>query len=331
MPHSSPQTHQALFADSAAMRVVVHQLTQIAGLPGSVLISGEPDSGRETVARELHNLTHKDRPAPFVAVQCADGVNGDVEHLLFGRRDGGSPDAGPHGGPEQVGEDSVLCQAAGGTLFLADVTSLSARVQARLARILRDGEVVITESRRTVALWLRAVASCSPAIEEAIAEGAFRHDLFRQLSMHRVAVPPIRARREDIPKLANRMLQEVCVALGLPPKAIERPALALLSAMPWRGNAVELEALLQSVAAKSPHDAVRLEDLLTAVRLDGTARRYAASGTLREAKAQFERDYISEVLESHKGKVSEAAKALGVQRTNLYRKLRLLGVNWTQD
>jgi DNA-binding NtrC family response regulator len=319
-----------IFADSPAMRAVVHQLAHIAGQPGGVLISGELATGRRMLARELHRLTSQDDSSPFVAVPCS-GDSTAIEQLLLGGRTPTPSDASGAGGLEQVGDDSLICAAAAGTLFLADVAGLPARVQARLARILRDGEVMLAESRRVVSLCLRPVASCTGAIDEALADGGFRGDLYRLLSVHRVAVPPLRDRREDIPKIANRMLQETCVAQNLPPKAIERPALALLSAMPWRGNAIELEALILAVAARSPHDAVRLEDVLTAVRLDGAARRYAGTGTLREAKTQFERDYITEVLELHKGRVSEAARALGVQRTNLYRKLRLLGVTWSQD
>jgi two-component system nitrogen regulation response regulator NtrX len=140
-------------------------------------------------------------------------------------------------------------------------------------------------------------------------------------------MPPLRNRREDIPALANYFVREICASLRLPPKTLSRPALSLLAAMPWRGNAAELRTLLEAVVTGLQGGrGIGLEDLLLHVRLDGGPVVFSEGGTLKQARARFEKDYIAATLEQHRGRISEAARALGIQRTNLYRKMRSLKV-----
>jgi two-component system, NtrC family, nitrogen regulation response regulator NtrX len=154
-----------------------------------------------------------------------------------------------------------------------------------------------------------------------------RDDLFRRLSVIRIDMPPLRNRREDIPALANYFLRDICAALRVPPKTLSRSALSLIAALPWRSNAVELRSLLDSVVASLDGSrAIALEDVLAHVRLDGGSTVFANGGTLKQARNRFEREYIAAVLEQHHGRISDAAKALGIQRTNLYRKMRSLRV-----
>jgi two-component system nitrogen regulation response regulator NtrX len=141
-------------------------------------------------------------------------------------------------------------------------------------------------------------------------------------------MPPLRNRREDIPALANCFLREICRARRVPPKTLSRPALSLIAALPWRGNAVELRTMLDAiVSGLAGGKGIGLDDVLAHVRLDGGSVTFAERGTLRQARARFEREYIGHVLEQHHGRISEAAKVLGIQRTNLYRKLRSLRVD----
>ena len=171
------------------------------------------------------------------------------------------------------------------------------------------------------------MAGVDPAFDAALQEGRVRDDLFRRLSVIRIDMPPLRSRREDIPALANYFVREICAVLRVPPKTLSRPALSLIAALPWRGNAVELRALLESVVAGlAGGRGIGLEDVLAHVRLDGGAVVFGKGGTLRQARARFEREYIAAVLEQHRGRISEAAKALGIQRTNLYQKMRSLKV-----
>jgi two-component system nitrogen regulation response regulator NtrX len=140
-----------------------------------------------------------------------------------------------------------------------------------------------------------------------------------------IPVPALRQRREDIPALVRLMLADLCAAADIPPKVTSNQATELLTALPWRRNISELESSLKSIVEKVPGRTIRLADVLAIVRLDG-APATTYSGTLREARERFEREYVTAVLEQHRGRMAEAAKALGLQRTNLYRKVRQLAL-----
>jgi two-component system nitrogen regulation response regulator NtrX len=141
-------------------------------------------------------------------------------------------------------------------------------------------------------------------------------------------MPPLRQRREDIPALANYFVRDICASLGVPVKTLSRSALSLVTALPWRGNAAELRALLEAIVGDLQDGCgIGLDAVLAHVRLDGGGIVPSTGKTLRQARASFEREYIASVLEHHNGRISEAASVLGLQRTNLYRKLRSLRVS----
>ena len=140
----------------------------------------------------------------------------------------------------------------------------------------------------------------------------------------RVEVPALRQRREDIPRLATLVLQEICRTTGTSTRTLTEPALTLLAALPWRGNVLELRTLLERLVLLVAGDPIRLEDVLRYIQLDAGLFPAGADATLRQARARFERDYIAAVLQHHDGRVPDAARALGIQRTNLYRKIRAL-------
>jgi two-component system nitrogen regulation response regulator NtrX len=269
------------------------------------------------------------QPAPgkFVSLDFASIDAEAIERQLFGTAAGsmngdGAPDL------EHVGAIALLRAAHGGTLYLQNIGEAPARVQARLARVLRDREAVDTETGETLAIDVRPVAGVDPSIDDMVREGRVRDDLIRRLSTVRIDVPALRNRREDIPALANFFVREICAERRIAPRALSRSALLLIGALPWHGNAIELRALLGYVVGAQGSDAsIDLEDLLAHVRLDrGPAVVGSGGGTLRQARARFEREYIASILEQHHGCISEAAKALGIQRTNLYRKMRALRV-----
>jgi two-component system nitrogen regulation response regulator NtrX len=186
---------------------------------------------------------------------------------------------------------------------------------------------VLSSDRARVELDIRPIAAVEPGFESAVEEGRLRRDLYDRLSLIRIELPPLRQRREDIPFLANHFLKEICRASGAPIKTLTRSAVTLLGALPWRGNAPELRALLERLVLLTPHGSIRLEDVLAQVRLDGSEVAAVGGTTLREARLRFERDYIAAVVRQHHGRMGEAAHALGIQRTNLYRKLRQLSVS----
>ena len=230
-------------------------------------------------------------------------------------------------GLERVSRVSRLHDARGGTIYLQNVTEAPTRVQARLARLLRDREAILTETGETIPFDIRPMAGVDPDFDTAVHEGRVRDDLFRRLSVIRLDMPPLRSRREDIPALTNCFLREICASLRLPPKTLSRPALSLIAALPWRGNAAELRSLLSAVVTDLQGGrGIGLEDVLQHVRLDGGPMVFSDGGTLKQARARFEKEYIAATLEQHRGRISDAAKALGIQRTNLYRKMRSLKV-----
>lgn len=308
---------------SAAMRLVLDLVHRAAAGRCGILIVGERGTGREMIARAIHE--HAPDPAvPFVKVDCSDSA-ADVELELFGvaAGRGGSADRRHL---ERVGPGCRLLKAHGGILFLENVVALPSRAQGRLVRVLRDREVFLSTQRDPVSLDIRPIASIDGAVDAAVDDGRLRPDLFERLSLVRVDVPALRHRREDIPVLATHFLKQLCQANGRPLKTLTRPALTLLSALPWRGNAPELRSLLERLVLLVPHGLIRLEDVLAHTKLEGTVSPMGVDATLRQARARFERDYIAAVLQHQHGRIPDAARVLGIQRTNLYRKMRRLNL-----
>lgn len=318
------QSHDSdLYGHSGAMREVLTVITRAATMRAGVLIRGEDGTGRQVAARAIH-AQQNGHAGRFVPIDCASTDGDDLDVALFGKINGNGDAAR---GLERISPDSRLYDARGGTLYLQNIAEAPTRVQARLARVLRDREAVLADSGETVNFDVRPMAGVDPGIDGAVQEGRVRDDLFRRLSVIRIDMPPLRHRREDIPALANYFLREICASVRVPPKTLSRSALSLLSAMPWRGNAVELRTLLEQViTGLQGGRGIGLEDVLMHIRLDGGSVVFSNGGTLKQARSRFEREYIAATLEQHHGRISEAAKALGIQRTNLYRKMRSLRV-----
>jgi two-component system nitrogen regulation response regulator NtrX len=264
--------------------------------------------------------------AAFITVDCAGCDGSELDVQLFGPSPRGH-NIDHASGLERVSRQSVLYHARDGTLYLQNIADAPARVQARLARLLRDREAIVTETGEAVPFDVRPMAGVAPGFDTAVEDGRVREDLVRRLSVIRIEMPPLRNRREDIPALANSFLREKCASLRIPPKTLSRSALSLLSALPWRGNADELRRLLDSIVTGIQGGrGIALDDVLAHVRLDGGAALFAPGATLKQARSRFEKEYIATVLEQHHGRIGDAARALGIQRTNLYRKMRSLKV-----
>ena len=314
---------EALFAQSPAMRTVLERVQRASETTAGVCVSGEPGTGRELVARVIHAAREGAVEGAFVVVDChAAGASG-LERLLFGSS-AGRP--ARQGALEPVGTDGAIFRARGGTLYLTHLAEAPSRVQAKLARVLRDGEVTLTGEVETLELDIRPIASFEPGVEAALADGRLSRDLFTRIAQIRIDLPPLRRRRQDIPLLAAHFLQEIGEDTGAPPRVLSRSALALLTALPWQGNAGELRGLLDTVVRAVRRPVIQIDDLLEHAALEGISPRIDVGVSLRDARARFERECISAVLLRCHGRVGEAAKALGIQRTNLYRKVRQLNV-----
>jgi DNA-binding NtrC family response regulator len=307
-----------LLGRSPAIMRVQELIRRAASLEGGILITAEAGADVESVAREIH---HRGRSAdaPFVAVYCDDRDAASIDRLLFGQP---APETATD--LESVAVDSGIAAARGGTLYLHGVTELRASTQAQLARIARDGEVRIDGV--PVSTALRLIASAQPGIDADVHAHRFRSDLYRRLSVVRLDLPPLRDRPGDIPVLAVRLLQEACGTAGCPARTFTQAALALFGALTWPGNLAELRNAVQRVVAEGVDDVVQIEHLLPALQLNRAQSTFVPSGNLREARQRFERDYIASVLQHHEWRMAPAAQALGIQRPNLYRKARQLGI-----
>ena len=313
---------ERLITSSAAMRYVMQEVDRAAERSVNVLLSGERGTGRETLARAIHARS-KYGQGPFIAVDCAKCSAQDLEVQLFATTGNAGVE---RRSLERVRRNSQLFLSKGGTLFLQNIVELPARLQTRLVRVLRDGEVVILHEGTRVELDHRVITAGDASFDAAVHDGRMLPDLYKKLSGMRVDVPALRQRREDIPELAVHLLNLLCARENLPVKQLSDAAKSMLAALPWRGNGEELRRLLEVLIMRASSATISLDDVLANVRLDGQATWFAVGGSLREARARFETEYIAAVVAHHHGRIPEAAKTLGIQRSNLYRKMRRLNV-----
>jgi len=312
-----------LYAHSPAMAEVVRQLAQTAAGRSDALIHGEEGAGRQIVARALHEI--RMASGPFCTLDCSASGPDELDQALFGGRRVASKDASRRAESLQPG--ALLLCANAGTLFLQNLVDLPTRTQDRLVRVLRDKEVRLADTSVTTELDVCLVAASDARLDRAIQDGRVHDDLWRRLRSRIIEVPPLRRRQDDFAPLANFFVRQICAAQAVPPKTLSRPALSLLMALPWQRNVAELRSVLGEVVRGLPGGrGIGLDDVLRHVRLGGSSAIASTDRTLREARAQFEHEYITAVLERHRGSVSDAARTLGIQRTNLYRKIRTLKV-----
>jgi DNA-binding NtrC family response regulator len=309
-----------LVGRSTAVRRVQELLRRIAVSSGGVLLVGERGIDVESIAKDVH-LLGRDAAAPLVVIACGSHDARSLELALFGSA---GPTSTRATDLEALSPDSALVAASGGTLFLHDVMDLPAWAQSRLARIARDGEMRV--AGEPTAFDARLVASSLPTIDADLRENRFRPDLYRRLAASRIDLPPLRDRADDVGAIALRLLDEASARSGRTSRAFTQAALALLSALTWSGNLAELRAAVERVAAECRGDVIHVEHLLPALQLDRTATVFTPTGNLREARLRFERDYITAVIQHHGWKMADAARTLGIQRPNLYRKARQLGI-----
>jgi two-component system, NtrC family, nitrogen regulation response regulator NtrX len=304
-----------LAGSSAAISHVHEIVRRVAALDGNVLLIARRGCDAQSVAREIHARSPVGAHA-FVSVACGGA---GVEQALFG-----DPLRPAPPDLESLSADSGVAAARGGTLFLEDATELPASVQARLARLTRDGEARI--DGEPVPTAMRLIVSAPPGIDADVREHRFRSDVYRRVSTLRVDLPPLSERPEDVPDLAIRVLEDLSTVSGGRPRMFTQAALALLRAMSWPGNLAELRETVHRAASATEQDPIQIEHVLPTLRLDRAPHVFAPEGTLRDARQRFEHDYIAAVLQHHGWRMADAAQTLGIQRPNLYRKARQLGI-----
>jgi two-component system nitrogen regulation response regulator NtrX len=308
----------AIVGDSPGIRRLIEEIRLAAPTNGRVLIVGESGVGKELVARHVHHHSLR-RDQPFIEVNCAAIPDELIESELFGHVRGAFTGA-------VASKRGKLALAHGGTVFLDEVGDMSLRTQARVLRALQEGAFQPVGSTESVEVDVRVVAATNKRLEDEIHRGAFREDLFFRLNVVPLAVPPLRERREDVPRLLRHFLDRFAAEYGREPKELEPSAMDALVAHPWPGNVRELRNVVERLVIMEPSRVLSRAQLPRAIRGDlGDASR-VAGGTLREAREAFEREYILRVLREAEGNVSAAARTLGLERSSLYRRARSLQI-----
>ncbi|MEA2604366.1 MAG: two-component system, NtrC family, response regulator HydG, partial [Acidobacteriota bacterium] len=306
---------EGVVGNSPEMHRVIDRLRQIAPTSATVLITGESGTGKELVARAIHRgSTRRDRA--IIQVNCAAIPEELIESELFGHEKGSFTGAVR----KQMGK---FVAADGGTIFLDEIGDMSARTQAKVLRVLQNGEVEPVGAERTVQVDVRVVAATNRNLEDEIAAGRFREDLFYRLNVIPVRTPALREHLEDLQLLVEHFVRRYADQNNYKPKELAPEALAHLKALPWKGNVRELKNLVERLLILAPGDKVTREDVLGAT---GGARpelstSLLAVATLREFRDLSERMFLLHKLEENNWNVTQTAQAIDTPRSNLYKKL----------
>jgi two-component system nitrogen regulation response regulator NtrX len=308
-----------IIGDSVAVKALRQQMKLMAGTNGRVLIYGESGTGKELVARAIHRSSQRVN-GPFVEVNCAAIPEDLIESELFGHRRTSLDGTTDH----KIGK---LQKAHGGTFFLDEVGDMSLKTQAKVLRALDEHRFEPVGAPQSIQVDARVIAATNKNLEKEIERGNFREDLFYRLNVIPFTVPPLRDRAEDIPALANHFLQEYSVAYGRKPKDLAEDALAALMSYPWPGNVRELRNLMERLVILHPQRRIDARHLaLDSTRKNQSPKNWDSFASLHEVRDAAEREYILHKLDETGGNVSRASELLGLERSNLYRKMKALGI-----
>jgi len=310
-------TKTVIIGESVPMKALRQQLKLMAPTNGRVLIFGESGTGKELVARAIHQQSPR-AAGPFVEVNCAVIPEDLIESELFGHVKGSFAGALE----DKIGK---FQKADGGTLFLNEVGDMSLKTQSKVLRALDEGRFEPVGSAAGHTMDARVIASTNKDLDEEIARGNFREDLFYRLNVIPFDVPPLRQRVEDIPVMVEHFVKEFAAAYGRKPKVLASDAMQVLLNYTWPGNIRELRNLIERIVIMNPQQKIERKHL-PALVFRGTARSKGSFTSLQEARATYERDFILKKLEENQGNVARTAEAMGMDRSHLYKKLKSLGI-----
>ncbi len=308
-----------IVGESVPMKALRQQLALMAGTNGRVLIYGESGTGKELVAHAIHSMSPR-ASEPFIEVNCAAIPEELIESELFGHRKGSFTGAQE----DKVGK---FQKAHGGTLFLDEVGDMSLKTQSKVLRALEEQRFEPVGASESIQVDVRVIAATNKHLEDEIERGNFREDLFYRLNVIPFYVPPLRERTEDIPLLADYFLREFTQAYGRKAKELTPEAYRLLQGYHWPGNVRELKNLMERIVIMNPQVRVDARHIpLSPSRRVTYDRTIDSFGSLQEVRAAAEKEYILKKLEETNGNVSRTAELLGLERSNLYRKMKALGI-----
>ena len=312
------ESRYRIIGESVPMKALRHELALMAGTNGRVLIYGESGTGKELVAHALHAMSLR-CIEPFVEVNCAAIPEELIESELFGHIKGSFTSAHE----TKIGK---FQKADGGTIFLDEVGDMSLRTQAKVLRALEEQRFEPVGAGASVQVDVRVVAATNKNLDEEIERGNFREDLFYRLNVIPFHVPPLRDRREDIPLLADYFLREFTTAYGRKPKELTPEAYRILQDYHWPGNVRELRNMIERIVILNPQVRVDARHIPLNVSRRPAERPMERFGSLAEVREAVEREYILKKLEETNGNVTRTAELLGLERSNLYRKMKTLGI-----
>ncbi len=298
-----------IIGKSEAIANLLEQVAQAAQVDSFVYISGESGTGKELVAKSLH-LASSRKSGPFVAVNCAAIPETLLESELFGFEKGAFTGA-------TQSRKGLLAQAEGGTFFLDEISEMPLTMQAKLLRVLSEMVFYPLGSNRTVKVDTRIVAASNKQLEEEVKLGRFREDLFYRIHVIHIRVPPLRGRKEDIPLLVRHFFRKYADKMKKEAIGFSQGAFQKLMAYDWPGNVRELENCVESAVAMTDKKVIS-EDLV----LQGRASNPSGPMAFKDAKTEFERQYLVHLMEITEGNVSQAAKLAGKYRADLYELLK---------
>jgi DNA-binding NtrC family response regulator len=299
----------SLLGDSVPMMALCREIATVANLDATVLIEGETGTGKELVARAIHEASRR-KHRPFVAINCGGLTESILASQLFGHRRGAFTGA--------VADQVGLFEAAdGGTLLLDEIGDMPPSVQVHLLRVLQEREILRLGDSKTRRIDVRLVAATHRDLDAEVAAGRFREDLFYRICVVRVRVPPLRRRREDVPLLAAAFLEHARQAHGLRVESISREAMEYLQAQRWPGNVRELKLTIEGAAVRASGAVLKSTDLRQPMPAETVP-------ALRSSMPIEERHRLLDALRQTEGNRKAAARLLGMGRSTLYRRLALL-------
>ncbi len=312
-----------IIGKSAAILALREQIRSAAPSSGRVLISGEHGTGKELVARAIHAESQR-AAGPFVAINCAAIPEHLIESELFGYEKGAFTGA-------QQRKKGCLELAHRGTLFLDEIADMSQTTQAKLLRVLQEQEFYRVGGRERVCIDVRVIAASNKQMTDEVKKGSFREDLFYRLSVIPLWVPPLRERIEDVPLLVDAFIKDIAQEQGLVGKRILPEAMAVLMNHPWPGNIRELRNAIEWLMIMVRPATVGLSDLPPSLRTTSDPASMTATGTLKDARHLFEKEYILAQLTKNDWNIVKTAEFLKMDRTSLYRKIKTLGVTIPEE
>ncbi|MBN1553078.1 sigma-54-dependent Fis family transcriptional regulator [bacterium] len=311
-----------MVGNSAVIQEIRRTIETAGPSNGRVLISGESGTGKELVAKAIHRASQR-ASAPFVEVNCAAIPDDLIESELFGHEKGAFTNATY----QKKGKFEL---AHGGTLFLDEIGDMSLKTQSKVLRALEEGVIERVGSTRSIPIDVRIIAASNKNLLNEIEKNTFREDLFYRLNVIPIHMPPLREHSEDIPLLINHYLEYYCKEYGKPMKNILQDALQALKKYSWPGNVRELKNEIERLVIMTPLAVIKLDDLRDSLKQPTSQGNndieFTTQDDLKSAREKFEQKFILERLKEHNWNVTQTAQHLGIERSNLHRKLKQLGI-----